>query len=289
MIETVQQVLYRNNGEIRMLAQEIQNVLRQKPLGLVFDIDGTLSPIASTPGGAHLHPQAAELLEQAKKYAHVAIVTGRGLQDGARMVGVDNITYVGNHGLEWSNGLPETHEVTLVAEARPYEQAGKEVLDLAEQELKPIIPELIVQRKSVGGTLHYRLAPDPEQARERILSVISEPAQRANMRVGEGKRVVEILPPITVNKGTALQMLVQRFQLRGIVFAGDDRTDLNGVLALEGLRETGLAAWTIAVRHTDTPVQLLEHADSSVNEVEGMIGFFKEMIEFLEQTVEEKG
>lgn len=265
-----------------MLAEEIQNVLRQRPLGLVFDIDGTLSPIAATPDEAHLYPGAVELLERAKGYAHVAIVTGRGLRDGARMVGVDDIIYVGNHGLEWSDGLPETHEVMLVEEAQPYVQAGKDLLDLAERRLKPVIPELIVQRKSVGGTLHYRRAADAERAREQILAVMSEPAKRENMKLGEGKRVVEILPPITINKGTALQRLVERFQLRGITFAGDDRTDLNGVLALERLRATGLRTWSIAVRHVDTPEQLLEHADGSVEEVEGMMGLFKEMVQYLE-------
>ncbi len=81
----------------------IQTVLSRRPLGLVFDIDGTLSPIAPTPGEAQLYPGVASLLEQARERAHVAIMTGRALDDGAAMVNVDDITYIGSHGLEWAS------------------------------------------------------------------------------------------------------------------------------------------------------------------------------------------
>src|SRR5579864_4619643 len=80
----------------------IQTVLTQRPLGLVFDIDGTLSPIAPTPDEARLHPSVASLLEQARNHAHIAIMTGRAIDNGAAMINVEGLTYVGSHGLEWS-------------------------------------------------------------------------------------------------------------------------------------------------------------------------------------------
>ncbi len=98
----------------------IQTVLSQRPLGLVFDIDGTLSPIAPTPDEAQLYPGVASLLEQAREHAHVAIMTGRALDDGAAMVNVDDITYIGSHGLEWSDGLPASHPVRVAPEAFAY-------------------------------------------------------------------------------------------------------------------------------------------------------------------------
>ena len=84
----------------------LQTVLAQRPLGLAFDIDGTLSPIAPTSDEAQLYPGVASLLERAREHAHIAIMTGRSIDNGAAMVNVEGLTYIGTHGLEWSDGLP---------------------------------------------------------------------------------------------------------------------------------------------------------------------------------------
>src|SRR6184192_3474944 len=118
-----------------MRATDLYTVLSRRPLGLVFDIDGTLSPIAPTPAEAHLYPDVAALLEQARRYAHVAIITGRAVEDGAAMVQVEGLTYIGTHGLEWCDGLPTSHPVQLLPEALPYVEPGKQLLDIAEQQL----------------------------------------------------------------------------------------------------------------------------------------------------------
>lgn len=264
-----------------MISEEISTILKQHPLGLVFDIDGTLSPIAPTPGEAQLYPGAADYLKQMKQFAHIGVLTGRAVEDGARIVNIEGLTYVGTHGLEWSEGLPATHPVELLSEATPYIEPGKQLMDLAEQQLVPQIPHLIVQRKSIGGTLHYRLAPDPEQARELILATLKEPAARLNMKLDEGKRAVEILAPLTINKGKALRRFVNQFALRGVIFAGDDRTDLHAVLEIERLRQDGYAAHSIVVQHHDTPEALLEHGDTIVQGVEGMVQLLAEIAENL--------
>jgi trehalose 6-phosphate phosphatase len=261
-----------------MISEEISSILKQHPLGLVFDIDGTLSPIAPTPDQARLYPGVADYLEQAKQFAHVGILTGRAIDDGARIVNIAGLTYVGTHGLEWSEGLPATHPIELLSEAKPYIEPGKQLMDLAEQQLSPQLPNLIVQHKSIGGTLHYRLVPDPEQARELILASLKEPAARLNMQLDEGKRAVEILAPLTINKGKALRRFVKQFALHGIIFAGDDRTDLHAILEVERLRQDGYAAHSIVVQHADTPEALLEHADTVVQGVEGMAQLLGEMI-----------
>lgn len=258
----------------------IQTVLSQRPRGLVFDIDGTLSPIAPTPEEARLYPGVVALLERARERANVAIMTGRAIDDGARMVNVDGLTYIGNHGLEWSDGLPWLHTVHMVQEALAYVEPGKKLLDLAEDGLAGL-PGIIIQRKSVGGTVHYRLAPDPEEARQRILSLLEEPARRVNMRLGEGKLVVEVKTPLAVNKGYALRQFVQRLGLRAVVFAGDDRTDFDAVVETSRLREEGIAALSIVVQHADTLPELLEHADIVVQRVEGMVELLREMVGML--------
>lgn len=260
------------------------NVLAQRPLGLVFDIDGTLSPIVPTADEARLYPGIAALLEQAQKQAdvRVAIITGRAVEDGAPIVNIDGLTYIGTHGLEWSNGLPATHDVEVVQEALAYREPGTRLLDLAEQHLDEL-PGTYIQRKRIGGTIHYRLAPDPEQVRRRLFSLLEEPAQQAGIRLTEGKRALEIRVPLAIDrgKGDALRRFVQRFGLRGVVFAGDDLTDLDALREMAHLRQEGIAAQGIVVRQADTPPELLASTDLTVQGVAGMANLLHEIVELL--------
>ena len=263
-----------------MAFPDLSAALAQKPLGFVFDIDGTLSPIAPTPQAAYLYPGVAAMLESLRQHAHVAIMTGRGLRDGARIVNVDNLTYIGTHGLEWSDGLPSTHEVRIEPEAMRYVQPGQHLLDLVQQHLDNL-PGVIVQRKTVGGTLHYRGSSTPEQTREHLLALLEEPTRQLGMRLGEGKMVVEVLAPLGINKGQALRSYAQRFSLRSLIFAGDDRTDLDAILEAEQLRQEGCTTVSIVVQHSDTLPELLAHADIIVDGVEGMAQLMQEMVQTL--------
>lgn len=265
-----------------MTSNILTTVLRQQPLGLVFDIDGTLSPIVPRPGDAQLYPGVAELLMQLKQYAHVAIMTGRALADGARIVNVDGLTYIGTHGLEWSDGLPATHPIHLLPAARAYVEPGTYLLDLVERQLTDI-PGLIVQRKQVGGSIHYRNVAEPELARQRIQALLEEPAQRLHMRLGEGKFVVEVLTPLAVDKGAAIRRYAQQIEAHGLLFAGDDRTDLDAVLELAQLRQQGFTTCSVVVKHPDTLPELLAQADIVVDEVPGMAHLLAEMVDLLRQ------
>jgi trehalose 6-phosphate phosphatase len=260
-----------------MIDNNLRTVLQQRPLGLVFDIDGTLSPIVPTPDEAQLYPGVAHSLEQARSHARIAIMTGRAVVDGARIVNIEGLTYIGTHGLEWCDGLPATHPVQLISAAQPYVEPGKQLLDLVEQH-RAELPGVIVQRKSVGGSIHYRLAADEEQTRQRILALLQEPARQAHMHLRGGKKVIELLPPLDINKGQALHTFVQRFALQGVVFAGDDLTDLDAVLEVERLRQSGLQAYSIAVRYDDTIPALLEHANDIVDGVAGMAIRLQEIV-----------
>ncbi len=263
------------------LAPSLKRVLAERPLGLVFDIDGTLSPIAQTPDEAQLYPGVGSLLEKARDYdAHIAIITGRAIDNGAAMINVDGLTYIGSHGLEWSDGLPSKHPVVIAPEALAYVEPGKYLLDLVELKLSEF-PDLIMERKRIGGAIHYRLCPEPEQARQAIMALLEEPARRVNMCLSEGKRVVEIKSPLEVDKGRALRQFVRSFGLQGIVFAGDDRTDLDAIMEIPRLRQDGIAAFSIAVEHIDTLHVLLEKADARVCEVEGMVEILGKIVEEL--------
>jgi len=261
--------------------QRLPTVLAQSSRGLAFDIDGTLSPIAPTPDEARIYPGVLSLLERAKKHTHIAILTGRSIDDGAGMLNIDGLTYIGTHGLEWSEGLPWLHPVEIIPEALNYYEPGKYLLDLVEQHLSEL-PGVIVQRKRIGGSIHYRLAPDPIETRQKLLSLLKQPARQVNMSLSEGKLIIEIRVPLPIHKGLALRQFVRRYGLNAIVFAGDDRTDLDAVTEITSMRKEGIAALSIVVQHHDTLPELLAQADIVVQEVPGMVELLRKMVTMLE-------
>ena len=69
---------------------------------LFLDFDGTLAKIVKQPQKAKLHPKIRLLLRkiaQDRKY-RLAIISGRALEDVKNKVGIKDIVYAGNHGLE---------------------------------------------------------------------------------------------------------------------------------------------------------------------------------------------
>jgi trehalose 6-phosphate phosphatase len=266
-----------------MLPAVVRSTLAARPCGLVFDLDGTLSPIAPTPEEARLYPGVAAILERLRSHAQVAILTGRAVRTAAALVGVDGITYIGNHGLEWASGLPDGHPPAIAAEAEAYRAPARRLLSEAEQRLGKVLPGLRVEYKEVGGTIHYRLCPEPAQARQQLLAFLTGAAREAGLQLGEGKMAVEVRVP-GLNKGEALRRFVAERGLRAVLFAGDDRTDLDALAMLARLRTQGVGALAVAVQHPDTPPELTAQADLVVQGIEGMVALLQEILSWLESS-----
>src|SRR5581483_11874786 len=71
---------------------------------LMLDFDGTLSPLAESPTKAVLPKKVKQDLQKYSKRFPVAIVSGRALGDIRAKIGLKNLTYSGNHGLELQTG-----------------------------------------------------------------------------------------------------------------------------------------------------------------------------------------
>ncbi len=242
-------------------------VLRQRPAALLTDIDGTISAIAPTPFEAVVHAEALLALERLTDLLEaVAVVSGRAPADGAAMVGLGALTYVGNHGLERIvRGAPWTHPVAeaarpAIAAALAEIQVGVHAAGAA--------PWLIIENKGVTGTVHYRLAEDPEAAAALLNPLAAVAAERHGLRVAPGRMIVELRPALAVNKGTAIRELAADLGLRGVVFFGDDVTDVDGFVALRALRDEGLAATlSVGVLAAETPDIVAQSVDLHVNGV----------------------
>jgi trehalose 6-phosphate phosphatase len=250
--------------EVEAVVAACMEVLRQAPSAVVTDIDGTVSAIAPTPAEAMVDPGAkAALALLAERLTAVAVVSGRAPRDGVAMVGLPELIYVGNHGLERiARGTPWTHPVA--AEAQPAIAAALAEIEIAARAAADV-PWLLIENKGVTGTVHYRLAPDQIAAAALLEPLARAAADRHGLRLTSGRMIFEVRPALAVNKGTAIRELAQDLDLRGIVFFGDDVTDVDAFRALRELREAGEAATLrVGVLGPDTSPAVLAEIDMSV-------------------------
>lgn len=205
--------------------------------GLFLDVDGVLAPIVPRPEDARVPEETrVELRRLDARYALVACISGRAGETAAKIVGVPELTYVGNHGLELEPAAPEWGE-RLRTFLAGVDWDG-------------------IEDKQLTAALHYRDAPDEAKARAR-LEAICERARAAGFTARFGRKVLELLPPLEANKGTAVRQLLEEHALPRALYAGDDTTDLDGFRALEKLE----LAVRVAVASPDGPAELREGAD----------------------------
>jgi trehalose 6-phosphate phosphatase len=252
----------------------LRAVLAVRPCGLFSDVDGTLSAIAPSPESAVLLPGAAETLDHLRQvFDVVAVVSGRSAADTRRLVGLPSITYLGNHGLERLDpqalGAHDADQLHILPDAEHYLADINTALDDAEAMLAPRYPGLRVERKGVTGSIHVRGTADPDAAEEAVARALMAIAVPRGLRVTRGKRVVELRPPVDVDKGSAIAGLIHARGLRAAIYLGDDRTDLDAFRALHHLTAQGnFLGVAVAVLHAEAPPELAAEADITLSSVE---------------------
>jgi len=225
---------------------------------IFLDLDGTLAPIVSRPADVAVPPAVVKLVRRlAQRYLAVVIVSGRQATEARRIVGIDELAYVGNHGFETM--LPG-HAVVVSPEAQPHVPAIRDLIKQC-QSLAGIEDSGVwVEDKTATLSLHYRRALDPEAAKKFITASIIPLADGLGLKVNEGRMVVEIKPPEKVDKGTAVRELIDRLDAKQALYAGDDTTDID---ALRELRRRGKKQVMVGVGvvSREMPPALPRHAD----------------------------
>lgn len=244
----------------------VRRIVGRRPCGLLTDIDGTISPIAPMPDAARVSPLARAVLQRlARQLDLVAVISGRAAADAAALVGLPELIYVGNHGLELAHG----DRVEPVAEAAAYIDAIDAVLRAAQERIA--LPGVLFENKGVTATIHYRLTEQPAQAGQQIGAILEQMIAQHGLALTPGRMVWELRPPLRIDKGTAARRLVTEFGLRSVIFLGDDRTDADAFRALRELREQGVcAALNVGVAAAETPAVVRELADVMVEGVAGV-------------------
>jgi len=252
-------------------------LLRQQPLGVLSDIDGTLAPIVPRPEEATVPEETRRLLRGLiGKGVRVALVTGRSLEAARAMVRVEGVVFAAEHGLRlWLDGQLEAAPGLAEYEAL----AGQAQAELRQTERQ--VPGVQVENKGPLLAVHYRRAKKPRAAREAVLAAVEHCAAARRFRLHEGRMVVELRPPLDIDKGTAAVRLVERLGLKGVACLGDDITDIDMFAAVGRERAHGLAAVSIAVASEEATPELLRAADYSLEGTEGVRWLLAEMVRAL--------
>ncbi|HEY2260456.1 MAG TPA: trehalose-phosphatase [Solirubrobacteraceae bacterium] len=255
------------------LISEALAPLRANPASaaILLDIDGTLSPIVEHASDAHVPETTRQLLiGVANQYALVACVSGRRASEARAMVSIGTISYLGSHGVEllragWTEAVLDAGVEDWV---RRIHEFGRDA-DTAE------VRKLRVRLEDKGAIVafHWRGARDEEAARTAIDS-IAERAQAAGLRTHWGRKVLEVRPPIKIDKGAGITRFLAEAGggIDRALYVGDDATDLDAFRALKTLEQEGKLSQAIrvGVRSEEGPSSIPGEADIVVDGPEGV-------------------
>ena len=201
----------------------------------------------------------------------MAALSGRPVIEVKKMINIDGMVYIGNHGLErWVEGHSE-----FVEEARDYPPLIRALTEELARRLS--LEGIIIENKGVTATIHYRLCPDHQSARKEILSAIENSPHAQGLQVmSESKYAINLLPPVKVDKGTSVLTLIREHNLRAGIYLGDDITDIYAFRAIRTASHPDFRGLAIGVAGPEMPAELPTEADFTLNgvaDVERLLGW----------------
>jgi len=231
---------------------------------VMLDLDGTLAPIVARPEDSAVPWRTRDLVAQiASRYGLTAVVSGRQALEARRILGLDQIVYVGNHGYEV---LAPHAEAPVPAPALAgHERDAADFLGafgtdaLRETGVR-------IEDKSAIVALHWRGAAD-EVAAESAAELAAAEAEAASLVVHRGRKVLELRPSVRTDKGRAIEgLLAGAAFLTAALYAGDDRTDLDAFAVLRRLQSDGRLrhAVCVGVAAPEAPPEVALSADIAV-------------------------
>jgi trehalose 6-phosphate phosphatase len=183
-----------------------------------FDFDGTIAPIVKEPARAFAPTAVSRRLARLCDYASVAIITGRSVADMPTRLDFKPHFIVGNHGLEGVPGWGNDNQ-----RQRHLCQDWLATLSAALSNRTMFDPGIQIEDKGLSLSVHYRMAHDRTQAHtqlSRLFETLTPPAD-----IIAGKCVFNLLPPNSINKGSAMIRLMEISGAGSALYVGDDITD----------------------------------------------------------------
>lgn len=202
----------------------LERRLRAAPVRILLtDFDGTLVRIRRRPSDVRLAKSTARLLAAIRDAGCVVgVVSGRGLEDLLSLVRVPGLWYAGSHGYRLRDPAGRMISLATPAERRRIARAVRWLRPRLGK-----IPAIRLDVKHASVAVHYRTASP--RAAHRAREVIERLLTRdAGLRLLSGKKVWELLPGESVDKGVAVRRLLAEIRAprgRFVAYLGDDTTD----------------------------------------------------------------
>lgn len=250
---------------------------------VLLDIDGTLAPIVRHAEDAAV-PEATRtlLIEIAKRYGTVGCISGRRATSARQIVAIGSISYVGNHGGELLG--PGGTSVTVDPELNRWTDRVQRFASHAQtRELTRM--RVRTEDKGAIVAFHWRGVPDEEIAAAAVHEIAGQ-AQREGLAVHWGRKVLEVRPPVSIDKSAGIEQLLAQTSpsagepIRAAVYVGDDLTDIDAFRGLRAMAQAGQlhTAVCVAVDSDEAPRELVEQADLTVEGQSGVRGLLQALL-----------
>ena len=225
--------------------KKLEKVLGKKDIFIFLDYDGTLAPITDKPEKAFISKETKKILANLARIPNckIAIISGRAIKDIKKKVGIKNIVYAGNHGLEIEGPQAKFK--------KQIDQKSLAILRSIKTELAKKLSGIkgaFVEDKDLTLSFHYRLVDKkyiPEFKNVFHETIIPHLASDT-IRIKPGKKVFEVRPSINWDKGKVVLWLLARERLANRnkkilpLYVGDDITDEDAFCAI---RNKGLTVF----------------------------------------------
>ncbi len=261
------------NGVTSALFSESLAPLRANPStsAVLLDIDGTLAPIVDHASDASVPETTRQLMIAiSRRYGQVACISGRRASEARAMVSVGTIAYLGSHGAELlRSGWTEAQIDPALEQWTPRLDEFRRESDTTELRRRRVR----IEDKGPIIAYHWRGATDEQDARAAI-DAIAAHAQESGLEVHWGRKVMEVRPPVRIDKGLGVRTLLGAGERRfaAALYVGDDTTDLDAFHALHALVAEGVVgrAICVGVHSDDGPSAIEEEADIVVAGTDGV-------------------
>jgi trehalose 6-phosphate phosphatase len=240
--------------------------------GVFCDFDGSLAPIVDDPNKARAIRGAGRVLEKlARRYAAVAVVSGRPVSFLAKRLHPRKVRLVGLYGIEERVG----RSLRVLPEVR----TARASIDRAAERLRAELADeqgVFIEHKGLAVSVHFRRARDKEETLERAIPIVDRIAKEEGLAsVTRGRLVLEISPPVHVDKGDVVRRVIDEKKLAGAIVVGDDMGDLPTFSAIDGLE----LAIRVAVASDESPPELIAAADHVVGSPHELLDLLRSLVD----------
>ncbi|CAL5043726.1 unnamed protein product [Urochloa decumbens] len=202
---------------------------RGKRVVMFMDYDGTLSPIVTDPDMAFMTAEMRAAVRDVAKHFPTAIVTGRCVEKVCNFVGLSDLYYAGSHGMDIKGPSSKDNQTVLLQPAREFLPVINKAFRALEEKTRAT-PGARVEHNKFCLSVHFRCVDEKSWSplAEQVKAVLRDFPE---LKLTEGRKVLEIRPSILWDKGKAVEFLLKSLGFDDgrsdvlPVYIGDDRTD----------------------------------------------------------------